>query len=171
MFLYELLGQTRDKIKIRSELLNILLAGRDTTASLLSNIWFELSKRQDVWRRLRKEVDSLEGEIPSFEQLRKMKYLRAVVNESLRLYPIVPLNTREALKDAVLPFGGGQDGTGRLFVPKGQFLTWSTYSMHRRKDVFGEDANDFRPDRWVDTEEEKGIRPGWAFLPFNGGPR
>jgi len=45
--------------------------------------------------------------------------------------------------------------------------------MHRRKDYFGEDAEDFRPERWLDDPEtgKKGLRPGWEFLPFNGGPR
>ena len=97
IFLHELVSQTSDKIKIRSELLNILLAGRDTTASLLSNVWFELSKRPDVWSRLHREViDSLpDGGFPTFETLKDMKYLRAVLNESLRLYPVVPENSRQ----------------------------------------------------------------------------
>jgi len=171
VLLDELLEQTHDRIQIRSELLNILLAGRDTTASLLSNVWFELSRRPDIWTRLRTEVDALQGETPSFEQLRDMKYLRAVLNESLRLYPIVPGNSREALADTVLPLGGGEDGKSPLFVPKGKAVTWSVWSMHRRRDAFGEDAADFKPERWLDTDEKKGIRPGWAFLPFNGGPR
>ena len=81
VFLHELVKQTQDRIQIRSELLNILLAGRDTTASLLSNVWFELSKRPDIWMKLRAEVDQLGGERPDYAKIKEMKYLRFVLNE------------------------------------------------------------------------------------------
>ena len=82
VFLQELVKQTGDPMQIRSELLNILLAGRDTTASLLSNTWFVLSRRPDVWEKLQAEVKALGGETPTFEQIKEMKYLRYVLNES-----------------------------------------------------------------------------------------
>ena len=82
VFLHELVKATSDPIQIRSELLNVLLAGRDTTASLLSNVFFLLARRPDVWAKLRKEIDSLEGGKPTYEQIKEMKYLRAVMNES-----------------------------------------------------------------------------------------
>ncbi len=100
-----------------------------------------------------------------------MKYLRAVLNESLRLYPVVPMNTRFPLEDTVLPLGGGPDGKAPLFVAKGQFVVWNMYVMHRRKDLFGEDAEEFRPERWIDHDGVKGLRIGWEYLPFHGGPR
>ena len=83
VFLQQLAKETQDPVQIRSELLNILLAGRDTTASLLSNTWFMLAKRPDVWAKLRVEVDELDGKIPTYEQVKDMKYLRAVLNECL----------------------------------------------------------------------------------------
>lgn len=171
VFLHELCSQTTDKIKIRAELLNILLAGRDTTASLLSNVWFELSRRPAMWSRLRKEVDALNGELPTFEMLKGMKYLRAILNESLRLYPIVPENDRQAVQDTVLPIGGGEDGRSPILVKKGQMVHWSLWTMHRRKDLYGEDAEEFKPERWLDEDGKKGLRVGWEYLPFNGGPR
>ncbi|MCJ1469272.1 hypothetical protein MMC07_007905 [Pseudocyphellaria aurata] len=171
VFLHELVSQTSDKVKIRHELLNILLAGRDTTAALLSNVWFELSRRPEVLARLREDVDALDGEIPSLEQLKNMKYLRAVLNESLRLFPIVPQNSRQALEDTILPVGGGKDGSSPIFVPKGHYAAWDLYSMHRRRDLYGEDADLFKPERWLDQKDRKGLRVGWEFLPFNGGPR
>ena len=82
IFLHELVKQTSDPVQIRSELLNILLAGRDTTASLLSDVWFILARRPDVWQKLRAEVDALGGEPPEYQQIKEMKYLRAVLNES-----------------------------------------------------------------------------------------
>lgn len=69
------------------------------------------------------------------------------------------------MADTVLPLGGGPDGKSPLFIPKGRLVSWSLYTMHRRKDLYGDDAEDFRPERW-DT-----LRPGWEYLPFNGGPR
>ena len=81
IFLHELVKRTDDPVYIRSELLNILLAGRDTTASLLSNTWFVLANRPDVWAKLQEEVDRLGGKPPTFEQMRDMKYLKFVFSE------------------------------------------------------------------------------------------
>lgn len=173
VFIDELVRQTTDRIRIRSELLNILLAGRDTTASLLTNVWFMLGKRADLWNKLQAEVAQLDGALPTFEQLKELKYLKAVLNESLRLHPVVPLNSREATEDTILPVGGGPDGRAPIFIPKGNIMAWNLYAMHRRKDYYGEDADDFRPERWLDNPEtgKKGLRPGWEYLPFNGGAR
>lgn len=172
VFLDELVRQTTDPIQIRSELLNILLAGRDTTASLLTNVWFMLGKRPDIWAKLQDEVATLNGEMPTFEQLKNLKYLKALLNESLRMHPVVPANSREAVEDTTLPVGGGPDGRAPLFIPKGQVVVWSVYAMHRRKDYYGPDAEEFRPERWLDSADgKKGLRPGWEYLPFNGGAR
>lgn len=54
-----------------------------------------------------------------------------------------------------------------VFVPKGTLVGYNVYAMHRRTDIYGQEANDFRPERWMD----KGLRPRWGYLPFNGGPR
>lgn len=70
-----------------------------------------------------------------------------------------------AIVDTVLPLGGGDDGKSPLFVPAKTTLGWSAFAMQRRKDFYGEDADEFKPERW-DT-----LRPGWEYLPFNGGPR
>lgn len=81
VFLNELVRQTSNPIQIRSELLNILLAGRDTTASLLSNVWFVLARRPDIWAKLQAEVKQLGEEQPTFAQIKDMKYLKQVLNE------------------------------------------------------------------------------------------
>lgn len=169
-FACEFAKLTDDRAMIRGGLLNLLLAGRDTTASLLSNLFFVLAKRPDVYSKLSAEIRSTitaANEPPSLEALKSMKYLRACINESLRLHPPIPRNSREALRDTTLPSGGGADGTAPILVPKGTQVGYQVFSMHRRKDVYGEDADEFVPERWI----ERNIRPGWAFLPFNGGPR
>jgi cytochrome P450 len=161
---------TDDRVIIRGGLLNLLLAGRDTTASLLSNLFFMLSRQPEVYSRLAEEIRGIApttDQAPSLEQLKSMKYLRACINESLRLHPPIPRNSREALRDTTLPVGGGSDGTAPILVPKGTQVGYQVFSMHRREDVYGEDADDFVPERWT----ERNLRPGWSFLPFNGGPR
>ena len=77
----------------------------------------------------------------------------------------MPLNGRVAVRDTFLPVGGGPDGKAPVFVAKGQLVTYSVHAMHRRRDVYGADADEFRPERW------ENLKPGWAYLPFNGGPR
>ena len=81
VFLYELVKRTTDPVQLRAELMNILLAGRDSTSSLLSHTWFALARRPDVWARLREEVDALGGKKPTYEQIKEMKYLKWVLNE------------------------------------------------------------------------------------------
>jgi cytochrome P450 len=101
-----------------------------------------------------------------------MKYLRAIINESQRLYPIVPSNSREAIRDTVLPHGGGPDGLSPILIPKGAYTVFLSRGMHRREDIYGPDAEEFNPSRWLDNEHPSSpLRPGWGYLPFNGGPR
>jgi cytochrome P450 len=87
------------------------------------------------------------------------------VSLALRLYPVVPTNIRMANKDTFLPVGGGPDGNSPVFVPKGMDVVYTTYSMHRLQSIYGPDAEEFRPERWGT------LKPGWGYIPFNGGPR
>ncbi|KAJ9631052.1 hypothetical protein H2203_001580 [Taxawa tesnikishii (nom. ined.)] len=167
VFLHELAKETDDPLRLKNEVLNFLVAGRDTTASLLSTLWFMLARYPRVWKKLQAEVDGLEGKLPTYEKLRNMRYLKHCASETLRLYPPVPLLSKIAIKDTLLPLGGGPDGQSPLFVPEGGQFVYNMWSMHRRKDIFGEDALDFNPDRW----ESSSLRPGWGYLPFGGGPR
>lgn len=168
VFLEELIRLTQDKKQLRDELLNILVAGRDTTASLLSHTFHVLARRPDMYKKLVTEVSDLDGKIPSYEDIKSMGYLKNLLRESLRLYPVVPGNARFANKDTTLPHGGGPDGLSPVYIPKGGIVNYSVSAMHVRPDIYGPDANEFRPERW---NAEEGLKPGWAYLPFNGGPR
>lgn len=86
-FLYELVKETTDPIVLRGEVLNLLLAGRDTTASLLGSMFFQLAKRPDIWERLRNEIAGLNGAKPSFEELKNMKLLQHCMKESRLFAP------------------------------------------------------------------------------------
>ena len=80
---------------------------------------------------------------------------------------------RQALKSTILPVGGGLDGKSPILVRKGEAIGYCVYAMHRRKDIYGDDADEFRPSRWDEnpTDGPDLSNIGWGFLPFNGGPR
>src|SRR5882762_1458264 len=67
---------------------------------------------------------------------------------ALRLYPSVPVNTRTAVRTTVLPTGGGPDRKSPVLIPKGTAVAYSVYTLHRRPDMYGMDAELFRPERW-----------------------
>lgn len=81
IFSHELASRTTDKHRILDELMNVLLAGRDTTASLLSNLFFMLAKNPAIWNKLRREVAGLQGRTPTYEELRSLRYVQCCMNE------------------------------------------------------------------------------------------
>ncbi|PNP58109.1 hypothetical protein THARTR1_02267 [Trichoderma harzianum] len=172
--LHELASFTRDPKLIRDQIFAILLAGRDTTASTLSFVMYELSRHPQVVARLRDEILAAVGthQLPTYEHLKDMPYLRAVLNETLRLYPPVPFNVRVALKDTTLPRGGGPDGTLPLSVPQNTRVAYSTLVMQRRPDLYPPvsetfaDPAVFSPERWAVWHPKP-----HEFIPFNAGPR
>ncbi|CCG24420.1 hypothetical protein CORT_0F01930 [Candida orthopsilosis Co 90-125] len=173
IFLYELVKQTRNPQVLQDQLLNIMVAGRDTTAGLLSFTMYELARNPEVWQKLRQEIvenfgegEDARVESITFETLKKCEYLKAVLNETLRLYPSVPVNFRTATRDTTLPRGGGSDGSKPIFVPKGSTVAYTVYKTHRLEEYYGKDSKEFKPERWENMK-----RLGWAYLPFNGGPR
>ncbi len=161
---------TQDPIELRDQLLQLLLAGRDTTATLLAFTFWELARHPEVWGKLRAEVLRIfgteeQGEEITFAKLKGSRYLQYVINETLRLYPVAPLNGRTAVQDSVLPVGGGPNSKSPMAVRKGTLVNFSDYVIHRREDIWGEDVLEWKPERWVDRKY------GWEYLPFNGGPR
>ena len=191
--------QIQDPTLLRSALSHLILAGRDTVADTISNLWFILARRPDIYSRIRAEVLQSDNTATcedtrshhSFPQLSALPYTQATIKETLRLFPPIPVNYRTAIIDTVLPVGGGSYGTAPIFVTKGTRVGYHVYTMHRDESIYGADAEDFNPDRWVHEEgataagasgvEKEDVektnvgstklRPGWGYLPFNGGPR
>ncbi|GAA99618.1 uncharacterized protein L969DRAFT_102957 [Mixia osmundae IAM 14324] len=163
-----LLDITEDKTLIRSELLNILLAARDTTASLLTSVCYELANHPEALKRLREEIAELPaaGVELSYEQITPLRYLRAVLNETLRLYPSVPLNVRFARHDNVIEHEGQ-----RLFIRGGTRFNYSTWRMQRCPELWGDDAEEWKPERWLDERIKVISKFPHAFVPFSAGPR
>ena len=170
VLLDKLADSTRDPIELRDQLLQLLTAGRDTTATTLGFVFWNLARRPAAWMKLRAEVHRNfgtvgQGEEITFAKLKSARYVQYVINETLRLYPVAPLNNRIAVRDTVLPVGGGPDGKSPVAVRKGTLVNYSDYIIHRREDIWGADVLEWKPERWIDRKQ------GWEYLPFNGGPR
>jgi cytochrome P450 len=84
----------------------------------------------------------------------------------MRLRPTLPLNGRVALEPTIFPFGGGKDGESPIYIYEGQPVGVNSYSLHRRPEIYGEDVNEFKPERW-----EKINPQPYEYLPFGAGPR
>ncbi|KAJ7614903.1 cytochrome P450 [Roridomyces roridus] len=166
-----LLTFTEDRTILRDEILSISVAGRDTTASLLSFTLYMLSQNPHILSKLRSEILRIVGPSrrPTFADFRDLKYLRAVLNETLRLYPAVPLNARTPLYPTVLqPKNGGRP----IYIPAGTRTLVNKIVMHRRTDLWGPDALTYDPDRFLDERLHKYLIPNpFIFLPFSAGPR
>ena len=96
-----------------------------------------------------------------------------LTEQVLRLYPSVPVNTRTSTTDTILPTGGGPDRKSPVFIPAGSAVAYSVYTLHRRPDLYGLDAELFRPERWDEDLPlfRDRVSQNYGYLPFSGGPR
>lgn len=97
-FLHHIALVSKDPKVIRDQIMAVLLAGRDTTASTLSWTLYELCRYPETWAKLRAHVLDVVGpsRTPTYEDLKSMRYLNHAIDETLRLYPAVPYNWRAA---------------------------------------------------------------------------
>ncbi|KAI1763406.1 cytochrome P450 [Hypoxylon sp. FL1150] len=152
--------------------LNYLSAGRDTVAQALTWCIYLLMQHRQVADKIRGEVSALardprmaaEDEINSAALTpASLPYTTATFYETLRLYPPIPFEIKQCEKATTLP-----DGT---YLPEKSIVFWCTWAMNRSKIHWGDDADSFRPERWL-TEDGKLITKSAAEFPvFNGGPR
>jgi cytochrome P450 len=146
--------------QIRDELVTILLAGHETTASTLGWTWYLVDQRPDVADRLRAEAqETLGGRPPAYDDLPKLTYTSMVIEEAMRLYPPVWMLTRRAV---------GDDEVGGFHVPAGADVLICPYTLHRHP-RFWERPDQFMPERF--SPEGSRDRPRYAYLPFGAGPR
>ena len=155
-FLDALARFTRDPRVLRDQIVAVLLAGRDTTAGTLSFCTFELSRHPEVVAKLRQEIAEHVGvgadaRIPTYGDLKDMKYLNAVINETLRFYPVVPFNVRYSLNDTTLPRGGGPDGQSPIGVRADTRIVYSTLLMQREESFYDQSKADkyYDPGQWI----------------------
>ncbi|XP_058076162.1 carotene epsilon-monooxygenase, chloroplastic isoform X2 [Magnolia sinica] len=151
-------------VQLRDDLLSMLVAGHETTGSVLTWTLYLLSQNPSSLTRAQLEVDKvLQGRVPSFEDVKKLKYLTRCINESMRLYPHPPVLIRRAQVADVLP--------GNYKVNAGQDIMISVYNIHHSSQVW-ERAEEFVPERF-DMEEPmpNETNTDFRFIPFSGGPR
>lgn len=152
---------------LRDMIMNFLIAGRDTTAQCLMWTFYLLAKNPRVEDKLVKEIDTeLNGATPDFEDLKRLKYLQAVIDESLRLFPPVPIDPKMALEDDTLPNG--------YKVKAGYAVEWNQWVMGHHPNYW-DCPDEFRPERW-ESEANNGGKPvprgnQPPFIPFQYGPR
>ncbi|KAJ6629919.1 cytochrome P450 monooxygenase CYP63 [Mycena sp. CBHHK59/15] len=177
-FLQHLTDSTDDPVLIRDQLLSVLLASRDTTACLLTFVTYFMAIYPEVAKKLRAEVldhCGLHGS-PNYEQIKNMKYMRAVINEVLRLYPPVPLNVRETRAEAcTLPPSDpsyANSDPRPFYMPGGTTIMYLPLLMQRNPALWGPDADVFDPERWLQPDRvAKFVSNPTMYAPFSAGPR
>ncbi|XP_052194939.1 cytochrome P450 704C1-like [Diospyros lotus] len=159
---------------LRDIILNFIIAGKDTTATTLSWFIYLLCKHPDVQEKVAQEIKEATNskEVRDFAQfatsiseeaLEKMQYLHAALSETLRLYPAVPADAKLCFSDDTLPDGNS--------VRKGDMVVYQPYAMGRMKFLWGDDAEEFRPERWLDENGTFRPESPFKFTAFQAGPR
>jgi len=153
-------GSQMSAQQLRDETMTLFVAGHETTALTLAWTWYLLSENPDAERKLHEELSAvLGGRSPEAEDLERLPYLHAVVQESLRVYPPAYIMARTS----VSPFSlGGYDFAAGSTVLASQWVT-------HRDPRFFEAPEKFLPERWLDGLE--GRLPPGAYFPFGDGPR
>ena len=158
-------GERLDDINIRYQIITFLGAGHVTTSSLLSFALYFLLNKPEVLAKAYDEVDNVLGAdlsaAPSYDQVKQLKYLSQILKESLRLWPTAPAFQRYSYESTVLGGKYGIDTQSQLLV--------LTPMLHRDPKVWGEDAEEFDPDRF--NPETDRSRPANAYKPFGDGQR
>ncbi|GMP84799.1 hypothetical protein CsSME_00038181 [Camellia sinensis var. sinensis] len=151
-------------IQLRDDLLSMLVAGHETTGSVLTWTAYLLSKDPSSLSKAQEEVDRvLQGRSPTYEDIKNLKFLTRCINESLRLYPHPPVLLRRAQVADVLP--------GNYKVNPGQDIMISVYNIHHSPQVWDR-AEVFVPERFdLDGPMPNETNTDFRFIPFSGGPR
>ncbi|MCE3051849.1 hypothetical protein HAX54_050984 [Datura stramonium] len=165
------LGVNCDDRFLRDTILNLMIAGRDTTSSSLTWFIWLVTKNPQVEKKLREEINSIIPEeeehgkwrLFNVHELNKSVYLHGALCESLRLYPPVPIQHKEPLQEDTLP-------SGHKVHPKMKIL-FSLYAMGRMEFIWGKDCLEFKPERWISERGTIKHEPSYKFLTFNAGPR
>jgi cytochrome P450 len=153
-------GPVMSDRQLINEVMTLIVAGHETTASTLSWTWYLISQHPDVVAKLANELRGVPGSTATeLDDLPKCPYARQILEECLRLYPAGWLMTRKALND---------DQLGDYFVPAGTEIYVSPYFIQRHPDLW-EDPDRFNPDRFAPSQSQD--RHRFAMLPFSAGPR
>lgn len=159
-----------DEKLVADAALNYLSAGRDTVAQALTWTFYLLMRHPHILQQLReviaasKDGSELNQALdPDRVSPTNMPFVLAVFYETLRLYPPIPFEVKQAQQDTTLP-----DGT---FLPATSVILWCPWAMGRSSHIWGEDANEYRPERWLSEDGQVQHRSAAEFPVFNGGQR
>lgn len=153
-------GEALDDANIRYQIITFLIAGHETTSGLLSFALYYLLNHPDKLQKGYEEVDRiLTDPVPTFEQVKNLKYVRMILDESLRMWPTAPAFNLEVKEDTLL--------AGKYDMKKGDRLLVLVPQLHRDVAAWGEDAEIFRPERFEDPSKV----PHDAYKPFGLGQR
>ncbi|KAI8451352.1 cytochrome P450 [Phakopsora pachyrhizi] len=159
-------GVSMRRSELKDALLNLIIAGRDTTAQALSWCFFHLIRKPEHLDIIRAEIENLlpcdESKV-DYENYKDFTKTLAVFYEAVRLHPPVAKNAKFAVKHDKLPNGP--------LVEPGDCLRWSDWQMARDPDIWGNDCTEFLPSRWIDSDGKLKQFGQWKFHAFNGGPR
>ncbi|KAK6155802.1 hypothetical protein DH2020_010050 [Rehmannia glutinosa] len=159
---------------LKDIILSFIIAGKDSTGSTLSWFFYMMCKHPHIQEKIVKEVweaanlkenssiDEIATSITE-EALDKMQFLHAALSETLRLYPAIPADGKMCFSDDTFPDG--------FSVKKGNLVSYVPYSMGRMKSLWGEDAEVFRPERWLDENGNFQHQSSFKFTTFQAGPR
>jgi cytochrome P450 len=153
-------GEQMTDAQLRDEIMTMFLAGHETTANLLTWTLYLLDQHREVADRLADEVQkTAPNRTFAMSDLGKAPLLRAVIDESLRLYPPAWMVARNSIDDAEL---------GGYLVPKGTYHLINIFGIHRLPALW-KDADAFKPERFLDDGAKK--MPAGSYIPFIEGPR
>nr|QWK52311.1 cytochrome P450 96A8-1 [Isatis tinctoria] len=168
---YELLNTSDDKF-FRDIILTFVVAGKDAIASALTWFFWLMSQNPKMVTKARQEINAclprsgsgqeMSPEDPK-EFLNKLVYLHGALCEAMRLYPPVPFERKSPVKPDVLPSGHKVEANSNILIP--------IYALGRMRAIWGEDALEFKPERWVSETGALRHEPSFKFLAFNAGPR
>ncbi|CAE6439371.1 unnamed protein product [Rhizoctonia solani] len=170
--------QAMSEEEVLGQISTFLAAGHETTSSTTAWALYALTKHPEVQAKLRGEIQGAHlSDEPSMDELDSLSYLNNFVREVLRVYAVVPFTGREVAHDTVIPVGESfTDSRGGIQagirVRKGDSVAIPVLSVNRAKEVWGEDAMDFNPDRWSNLPDAVKEMPGvWGhILTFLHGP-
>ncbi|KIJ41087.1 hypothetical protein M422DRAFT_60506 [Sphaerobolus stellatus SS14] len=164
--------------EVLAQIPTFLVAGHETTATATTWCLYAVSLDQKVQQKLREELLRVETESPTMDELNALPYLDAVVKETMRLHAAVPYSQRVATQDDVVPLGQPfTDKKGRvkheIAVKKGDRILIPIICVNRSKDIWGQDAHEFKPERWLNLPDKASDIPGLipGLLSFLAGPR
>lgn len=158
-------GERLDDQNIRYQIITFLIAGHETTSGLLSFAIYFLLKHPEVLEQAYEEVDHILGPdptiMPTYAQVNKLTYVQQILKESLRLWPTAPMFALYPYEETVIG--------GKYQVTRRDELAVLVPMLHRDKQIWGDDAEEFKPERF--SPEREAALPPNAYKPFGNGQR